>query len=44
MWVLGDVIFLAAASGAFFAWLADEERVQDRRERIERERANVVRR
>jgi cytochrome c oxidase assembly factor CtaG len=32
MWVPGDLIFLAAASGAFFLWLADEERRQLRRE------------
>ncbi len=32
MWVPGDLIFLAAASGAFFLWLADEERQQLRRE------------
>jgi len=32
MWVPGDLIFLAAASGAFFHWLADEERTQLRRE------------
>lgn len=43
MWVVGDVVFLAAVSAAFFGWLADEERVQDRRERLQRERANVVR-
>lgn len=32
MWVPGDLIFLAAASGAFFLWLAEEERQQLRRE------------
>lgn len=32
MWVPGDLIFLAAASGAFFLWLAQEERLQLRRE------------
>jgi putative membrane protein len=34
MWVTGDVIFLAAASGAFFLWLAEEEEMQRKRERI----------
>ena len=34
MWVTGDVIFLAAASGAFFLWLAEEEEMQRRRERL----------
>jgi len=33
MWVGGDVIFLVAASGAFFIWLETEEREQRRRER-----------
>jgi putative membrane protein len=32
MWVPGDLIFLAAASGSFFLWLAEEERQQLRRE------------
>lgn len=32
MWVPGDVIFLGAASAAFFLWLAQEEREQRRRE------------
>ncbi len=32
MWVPGDLIFLGAASGAFFLWLAEEEREQLRRE------------
>lgn len=32
MWVPGDLIFLGAASGAFFAWLAAEERDQRARE------------
>ena len=34
MWVLGDLVFLAAASIAFFLWLAQEEEMQKRRERI----------
>ena len=34
MWVLGDFVFLAAASVAFFLWLAEEEEMQRRRERI----------
>jgi cytochrome c oxidase assembly factor CtaG len=34
MWVVGDVIFLTAASLAFFLWLESEERTQRRRERI----------
>ena len=34
MWVLGDFVFLAAASVAFFLWLAEEEEMQKRRERI----------
>ncbi len=34
MWVAGDVVFLAAASIAFFLWLAEEEEMQRRRERI----------
>lgn len=34
MWVVGDFIFLAAASVAFFLWLAEEEEMQKRRERI----------
>ena len=34
MWVLGDFVFLAAASIAFFLWLAEEEETQKRRERI----------
>ena len=34
MWVVGDFVFLAAASVAFFLWLAEEEEVQKRRERI----------
>ena len=32
MWVPGDLIFLAAASAAFFLWLEEEERDQLRRE------------
>jgi cytochrome c oxidase assembly factor CtaG len=32
MWVPGDVIFLGAASAAFFLWLAQEEREQRARE------------
>jgi putative membrane protein len=32
MWVAGDLIFLVAASGAFFLWLEVEEREQRRRE------------
>jgi putative membrane protein len=32
MWVPGDIIFLIAASFAFFHWLAAEEREQERRE------------
>jgi len=34
MWVAGDFVFLAAASIAFFLWLAEEEEMQRRRERI----------
>jgi putative membrane protein len=34
MWVAGDLVFLAAASIAFFLWLAEEEEMQRRRERI----------
>jgi len=34
MWVAGDFVFLAAASIAFFLWLAEEEETQRRRERI----------
>jgi putative membrane protein len=34
MWVAGDLVFLAAASVAFFLWLAQEEEMQKRRERI----------
>jgi putative membrane protein len=34
MWVVGDFVFLAAASVAFFLWLAQEEEMQRRRERI----------
>jgi cytochrome c oxidase assembly factor CtaG len=34
MWVVGDFVFLAAASVAFFLWLAEEEETQRRRERI----------
>ena len=34
MWVAGDLVFLAAASIAFFLWLAQEEEMQKRRERI----------
>jgi putative membrane protein len=34
MWVAGDLVFLAAASVAFFLWLAEEEAMQKRRERI----------
>jgi cytochrome c oxidase assembly factor CtaG len=34
MWVIGDLVFLAAASIAFFLWLAEEEEMQKRRERI----------
>jgi cytochrome c oxidase assembly factor CtaG len=33
MWVPGDLIFLGAASAAFFLWLAQEEREQRARER-----------
>ncbi len=33
MWVPGDLIFLGAASAAFFMWLAEEEREQRARER-----------
>lgn len=33
MWVPGDLIFLGAASAAFFLWLAQEEREQNARER-----------
>jgi cytochrome c oxidase assembly factor CtaG len=33
MWVVGDFVFLAAASVAFFLWLAEEEDMQRRRER-----------
>jgi cytochrome c oxidase assembly factor CtaG len=33
MWVPGDLIFLGAASAAFFMWLAQEEREQRARER-----------
>lgn len=33
MWVPGDLIFLGAASAAFFLWLAQEERDQNARER-----------
>ncbi|MBI2325761.1 MAG: cytochrome c oxidase assembly protein [Chloroflexi bacterium] len=36
MWVPGDLIFLAAASASFFLWLAEEERVQIRREKREK--------
>ena len=34
MWVVGDFVFLAAASVAFFLWLAEEEEMQKRRERL----------
>jgi cytochrome c oxidase assembly factor CtaG len=34
MWVIGDLVFLAAASVSFFLWLAEEEEMQRRRERI----------
>jgi putative membrane protein len=34
MWVVGDFAFLSAASVAFFLWLAEEEEMQSRRERI----------
>ena len=34
MWVTGDFVFLAAASMSFFLWLAEEEEMQRRRERI----------
>ena len=34
MWVVGDFVFLVAASLAFFLWLAEEEEMQRRRERI----------
>ena len=34
MWVVGDFVFLVAASVAFFLWLAEEEEMQKRRERI----------
>ena len=34
MWVIGDFVFLAAASISFFLWLAEEEEMQRRRERI----------
>jgi putative membrane protein len=34
MWVTGDLVFLAAASISFFLWLAEEEEMQRRRERI----------
>jgi putative membrane protein len=34
MWVVGDFVFLASASVAFFLWLAEEEDTQKRRERI----------
>jgi cytochrome c oxidase assembly factor CtaG len=34
MWVVGDFVFLAAASAAFFLWLAQEEETQRRRERM----------
>jgi putative membrane protein len=34
MWVVGDFAFLSAASVAFFLWLAQEEEMQRRRERI----------
>ena len=34
MWVVGDLVFLAAGSVAFFLWLAQEEETQKRRERI----------
>lgn len=33
MWVPGDLIFLGAASAAFFLWLAQEEREQNAREK-----------
>jgi putative membrane protein len=33
MWVPGDLIFLGAASAAFFLWLAEEEREQRAREK-----------
>jgi hypothetical protein len=32
MWVPGDIIFLAAASFAFFLWLQSEEQAQRLRE------------
>jgi cytochrome c oxidase assembly factor CtaG len=32
MWVVGDAVFLLGVSLAFFAWLADEEETQRRRE------------
>lgn len=34
MWVVGDLVFLGAASIAFFRWLSEEEEMQKRRERI----------
>jgi putative membrane protein len=34
MWVVGDFVFLAAASAAFFLWLAEDEEMQKRREHI----------
>jgi putative membrane protein len=34
MWVVGDFVFISAASIAFFLWLAEEEEMQRRRERI----------
>ena len=34
MWVVGDFVFLAAASISFFLWLAEEEEMQRQRERI----------
>ena len=34
MWVVGDFVFLTAASVAFFLWLAEEEEMQKVRERI----------
>jgi cytochrome c oxidase assembly factor CtaG len=34
MWVVGDMVFLAAASLSFFLWLAEEEEMQRRRERM----------
>lgn len=39
MWVLGDVIFLIAASASFFLWLEMEERQQLSLERRQAERA-----